>query len=59
MPYDIREKKERLGPNASRIMGKGYAASTSLNPGIWGMSFFTAAGAALSHCWSDRTVAGH
>lgn len=36
--YDIREKKKRLGPNASRIMGKGYEASTSLNPGIWGVS---------------------
>lgn len=58
MPYDIRKKKKRLGPNASRIMGKGYEASTSLNPGYLGC-FFTAAGAALSHCRSNRTVAGH
>lgn len=45
MPYDVKEKKGHLSPNVGKITGKGYEASSSLNPGVWGVRFLTMVGA--------------
>ena len=50
LSYDIREKKACLGTDSSKIMGKGYEASSKHNPGIQGLTLRTRALAIKCSC---------